>query len=248
MKIGMWTMALALLLTPVASWAEEYPIGNPGQALSAPVHTTQPVQGAVEVTNLPPVQEVHVSGGRLDEPLEVRGEVGLRISAPLPVEVVNPKASMGALILGPLKVDDTQPVRVWVENPWNPENPSAPEFTGFVLQRRFLPQSGEDRFRGTFAARPGRIFYLTDVVADIRPDTSLKVRVLAGPKSVGGSVAGVEFAEFPVAVLDGRRASTVRLGTPVPLTGEFVVEVEVVGAVQGGYFTATAMGYLAPLP
>jgi hypothetical protein len=228
---------------------EEYPINTPGQAASAPVHTTQPVQGAVEVTNLPPMQEVHISGGKLDEPLEVKGEVGLRVGSPIPVEVVNPpKATREVQVLGPLKVDDTQPLRVWVENPWNPENPSAPEFAAFALQRRFLPQPGDDRFRGTYAARPGRIFYLTDVVADIRPDTGLKVRVLTMPKGVGGSVAGVEFAEFPVAVLDARRQSSVRLATPVPLSGEFVVEVEVLGAVQGGYFSAMVMGYLVPRP
>lgn len=248
MKIGAWMIALALLRVQPMAWAEEYRIGNPTQAVSAPVHTTEPVQGAVEVTNLPPVQEVHLSGGKLDEPIEVKGEVGLRVGGPIQVEVINQKPSREESIPGPLKIDDTQPVRVWVENPWNPENPSAPEFAAFALQRRFLPQPGDDRFRGTFSARPGRIFYLTDVVADIRPDTALKVRVFTVPKGVGGSVAGVDFAEFPVAVLDVRRGSSVRLATPVPLSGEFTVEVEILGAVQGGYFSALAMGYLVPRP
>lgn len=248
MRSGVWIIALALAVAGPAARGEEYPIGNPTQAMSAPVHTTQPVQGAVEVTNLPPVQEVHISGGKLDEPLEVKGEVGLRVGGPIQVEVVNQKPSKEAPPLGPIKVDDTQPLRVWVENPWNPENPSAPEFAAFSLQRRFAPQPGDDRFRGTYAARPGRIFYLTDVVADVRPDTGLKVRVLTVPKGVGGSVTGVAFAEFPVAVLDARRGSSMRLATPVPLSGEFVVEVEVTGAVQGGYFSAMAMGYLVPRP
>lgn len=247
MRIGARLVALSLTFLPLAGLCQEYQIGNPTQAVSAPVYTTQPVEGSVQVTNLPPVQDVRVSGGKLDEPVEVRGEVGIRAGAPLLVEIVNPTASAkDSAPLGPVKVDDTQPLRVWVENPWSPETASPPEFATFAFQRRFLPAEGP--FRRTFAARPGRIFYLTDVVADIRPDTAMKMRVLTTSQSVTGVVSGVEFAEYPVAVLDARRGNGLRFATPIPLSGEFTVEVEVIGGVQGGYFSAVAMGYLAPKP
>lgn len=245
MKCSARLVALALALLPPVAPCEEYPISNPGQAMSAPVHTTQPVEGAVQVTNLPPVQEVHVTGGRLDEPLEVRGEVGLRVVTPLPVEVVNPSRPSSPS-LAPLKVDDTQPLRVWVENPWSPDSAPPPEFATFAFQSRFLPSEGP--LRRQFSPRAGRVFYLTDVVADVRPDVGLKVRVLTTPRAVAGAVSGVEFAEYAVAVLDARRGSGLRLATPVPLVGDFTVEVEVLGAVQGGYFTASVVGYQAPRP
>ncbi|NOY46455.1 MAG: hypothetical protein GXP50_13545, partial [Deltaproteobacteria bacterium] len=80
---------LVLVLGVSAAWGQEYLIRQPTEPSSQPVHLTQPVEGAVEVTNLPPVQDVRVTGGTLDGPVTVQGTVEVRTSVPLPVEVTN---------------------------------------------------------------------------------------------------------------------------------------------------------------
>lgn len=239
------TAALIFVFTAAAAWGEEYSVGNPTQALSAPVYLTRPATGAVEVTNLPEVQEVRVVGGKMDGPTEVTGEVGIRASAPLPVEITNSqKGAQDVKIVGPVWLDDARPVRVWIDNSWSPDGNGAQEFTAFAYQGRFLP--GDDRHRRTAVPRSGKVFHLTDVLVDVRPDAQLKVRLLAPAANVGGAVSGVEFAEFPLAVLDTRRAPSAQFATPVPITGEFVLEVELLSAGQGGYFSVVARGYYLP--
>jgi len=226
-----------------AAHAQEYPIANPTQASPSPVYLTRPIQGRVEVVNVPPVQDVRIVAGKPDEPMEVKGEVGVRASSPLPVEIVNPqKQSQEVQITGTVRLDDNQPVRVWVDNSWNPENPSLQEFAAFAFQGRFAPT--DERLRRTFPARPGKVFHLTDIVTDAKPDASLRIRILVAPKNVLGWVTAPDVQEIPVLVLDLRRASGAQLATPVPISGDFALEVEAAGPSQGATFTAVAVGYL----
>lgn len=240
-------VAVLLALTAPLASAQEYTIGNPAQPMASPVYVTRPVTGTVEVSNLPEVQDVRIVDGKRDGPTEVTGEVGVKATTPLPVEIMNTqKLPREVEVVGPLKLDDTQPVRVWVDNSWSPENPSGQEFAVFAYQHRFLP--GDERHRRTVSVGAGRVFHLTDLVVDVRPDAQLKARLLTTPKGVGGAVAGVEFAEFPLAVVDTRRSPTLHFTTPVPVSGDFSVDVEILQANQGGYFSAVAMGYFAPRP
>jgi hypothetical protein len=61
---------------------------------------------------------------------------------------------------------------------------------------------------------------------------------------VVGWVTGAGTSEIPVLVLDLRRAAGTRLTTPVPIAGEFTLEVETVGPNHGVTFSAVALGYL----
>lgn len=245
MKTGLGVLVLLCSLS--VSVAQEYSIGRPTDTLPAPVYLTRPTEGYVEVVNLPPVQDVRIVGGKPEGPMEVTGEVGLRLSAPIPVEISNPQsAGQDVRVVGPVRLDDNQPVRVWIDNSWNLDSQATQEFAAFAFQSRFMP--GDERHRKTMAQRDGRVFHLTDLLLDVRPDAQLKVRLLTTPRSVKGAVTGVEFGEFPLAVLDTRRSPSVHFSTPVPITGEITVEVEVLSAVQGGYFSAVALGHFAPKP
>lgn len=237
-------LRLALFLVAAGpATGQEYSITNPTQPSSTPVHLTRPILGSVEVINVPPVQDVRIVGGKPEEPLQVQGEVGLRINGPLPVELVNPpKENQEVQVSGTVRVDDTQPVRVWVDNTWNPESPSVREFAAFTFQGRFSPT--DERQRRVFRSRSGRVFYLTDLLIDSRPDAPLKVRVLAAARNVVGWVTGGGTTEIPLAVLDLRRNPSAQLGTPVPIEGDFTLEVETAGPNQGASFSAVASGYL----
>ncbi|MBE0617737.1 MAG: hypothetical protein IH608_07410, partial [Proteobacteria bacterium] len=139
---------LVLVLTlaaAVAARAQEYRIDRPGEPTSAPVYLTRPVEGRVEVQNLPAVQDVRVVGGP-EEALEVRGAVEVRTTDPLPVEVVNlPEAPRRLEVEGTVRVDDERPVRVWVANPPLPtpvpEGRAALPFAAFAARGAFAARS-----------------------------------------------------------------------------------------------------------
>lgn len=237
----------AILLAGAAvSQAQEYRIDRPAEPSSAPVHLTRPVEGRVEVRNLPPVQDVRILVGP-EDPLEVRGEVEVRAEEALPVEVLNlPELPARFEVEGTVRIDDERPVQVWVANPLPSPAAPAPDnrtFAAFVAQGTFGPK--EARVSQAFRPPEGRIFHLTDVALDARTDAVLRVRVVAASAAVAGVVSGAGAESVPLAVLDSRHGVALRLGTSVPLGGDFSVEVEALGPGQGAPFRLVASGYLS---
>ncbi|MBI5440907.1 MAG: hypothetical protein HY900_06825 [Deltaproteobacteria bacterium] len=234
--------AVTLFLAAGSVEGAEYLTTNPTQALPSPVYLTQPVEGAVEVRNLPPVQDVRIVGGRPEEPMEVRGEVGLRVGAPIPVEVTNPSQGSGRVTLsGPVKVDDSQPVRVWIDNSWSESAPTQ-EFAAFAFQGKFTGSA--ERQRRLFSTAPGRIFHLTELVLDGRPEASLRARLVVRAGALVGQITGADTGEAPVVVADLRQGGSGRLATAIPIAGDFAVDVEGIGQSPGSQFSAIAIGYL----
>lgn len=237
---------LMAVLWAVSVHAQEYRIDRPADPSSAPVYLTNRVEGRVEVTNLPPVQDVRITGG-IEGPIEVQGDVGLSTQDPLPVEVTNPIEMPEAIELkGAVRVDDAQPLRVWVEN--FPEPQEAPDlererlFTVYSFRGEFSAKDA--KVRREFRVPKGRVFHLTDLSIDAGPDAVLKVRVAAPAKEVAGSVAGSSNGEIPLALLDAQIGPSARMGTPVPLRGEFFLEVEAPAPGLGAPFWAVASGYV----
>lgn len=226
--------------------AQEYRIDRPAEPSSAPVHVTRPVEGRVEVQNLPRVQDVRIVGGP-EEPLEVRGDVEIRVEESLPVEVLNlPELPARFEVEGTVRIDDEQPVQVWVVNPPPAPTAAASEnrtYAAFASQGSFGPKDT----RVTQALRPpeGRVFHLTDLALDARTDAVLRVRVLVPAGAVAGVVSGAGADPLALAVLDSRHGTALRLGTPAPLGGEFTLEVEALGPGQGAPFRVLASGYLS---
>lgn len=242
-----------LMVGVLVSWgpvvgAQEYSVRRPTEAVSAPVHLTEPVGGQVEVTNLPEVQSVQIVGGLSDQPLEVQGEVGLRLDGPLQVEVVNPPpVPSGGGIEGPIEVIADQPLRVWVDNPAPPPLPPvAPpvKYSAYVFRSAF--EAEQSVLRRTFGPGEGEVFLLTDLTLDTRPDSLLWVRVLVRPGALAGDVTGGGDEELAVLVLDPHSGPSVRPATPVPLRGPFSIQVEAVGPGQGAPFRVLAAGTIQP--
>jgi len=234
-----------VLLGSVAAPAQEYSISDPARQRSTPVHLTEPVSGRVEVVNQPPVQDVRVVGGALDQPLEVQGEVGLRLDAPLPVELVGDLPAPVLTLDGPVSITADEPLRVWVENPPAPVAALPPvpsSYAGFAFAGVFEAQQRVRR--RTFTPPAGREFRLTDLTLDARPDVLLYVRVLAQPTVVVGGVVGAGEEELALLVLDRRSGPSARLATPIPLVGPFTVEVTVEGPGQGAPFAVLVGGTL----
>lgn len=233
-----------LLIAAGAAEAQEYRIDRPGEPSSVPVHLTEPVEGRVAVQNLPAVQDVRVVGG-VEGPVEIRGEVELRAEETLAVEVVNfPEAPTRLEVEGTVRVDDERPVQVWVVNPAASAAPAGNRtFAVFGVQGSFT--SKDTRVRRPLRAPEGQIFHLSDLTLDARTDAVLRLRVLASADAVAGVVLAPGAEALPLAVLDSRHGTSLRLGTAVPLGGEFVVEVEALGPGQGVPFRVLASGYLS---
>jgi hypothetical protein len=177
--------------------------------------------------------------------VEVQGDLGFRIPEPLLVEVANPpEIPRRVEVDGTVRVDDTQPLQVWVGNFPQPAQPAPRQFAAYAFQASFTAK--KSKARRSFLPPDGSIFHLTDLLIDTRPDAVLKVRLMAPSAAVAGSVAGAGAADLPLAVLDTRVAPLVRLGTPAPLIGEFALEVEALGPGQGTPFRLVASGYLMP--
>ncbi len=233
------------IVAAVPARAQEYLIRQPAEPASTPVHLTRPVEGRVEVTNLPEVQEVRVTGGTLDGPVPVEGEVRIRAPAPLAVEVVNPPPELPQplQVEGTVTVDDRRPLRVVVTNPPPPPPaPTAPRFAAFTL--RGTLGSRQSRVRRVFSPPEGTVFRLTGLVLDVQDGISLRARVLAHPEAIAGYVAGAPERAVPVALLDRRAGPAATVPAPVPLAGPFVLEVTAPGGAASTAFTAVAMGYL----
>ncbi len=242
-RASILALTVLALVQPVA--AQQYRIGEPGRPEPTPVYLTQPVEGRVEVGNLPAVQDVRVVEG-LGSPLEVTGRVALDGSEPLAVEVTNlPPAPESVEIGSPVRIVDEPPLRVWLENPPPPAGTASPDprtYTAFAARGTF--SSKETRVRQPFQPPEGRVFHLSDVSLDARPDAVFRVRVLAEESAVAGVVNGAGGAPVALAVLDSRRSTSVRLGTAAPLAGPFTVEVEALGPGQGAPFAVLLSGYL----
>jgi len=241
-----YATALFLVAAAAGAHSQEYRIGRPTEPEPAPVYLTRPVEGRVVVDNLPEVQDVRVVGG-FEGALPVTGQVGVTAQQALPVEVQNfPEVPQRFEVQGTVRVADEQPVRVWVANPGLSAGGAAPpderSFAAYGARGSFSAK--ETRVRQTIRPPEGRIFHLSDLTLDARSDAVLKVRVLAGGEAIVGTVSGVGAEPLPVAILDSRRAASLRLGTPVPLGGEFAVEVESLGPGQGAPFLVIAGGYL----
>ena len=235
----------AVVVAAVPAGAQEYLIRQPAEPASTPVHLTRPVEGRVEVTNLPEVQEVRVTGGTLDGPVPVEGEVRIRAPAPLAVEVVNPPPELPQplRVEGTVAVDDRTPVRVVVTNPPAPPPvPPARRFAAFAL--RGTLGSRQSRVRRVFSPPEGTVFRLTGIVLDVREGLPLRARVLADPGAIAGYVTGAPEQGVPVALLDSRAGPAAAVPAPVPLAGPFVLEVTAPGGVTSTAFTAVALGYL----
>jgi hypothetical protein len=233
------------MVAAAGAWGQEYRIGQPTEPVSAPVYLTQPVEGRVAVENLPDVQDVRLVGGAA-EPLEVRGVVGVQAQQPLSVEVMNlPELPAQMEVQGTVRVDDERPLRVLVTNAAPGAAAEADEraFAAFAARGAFSAK--ETRVRQTIRPPEGRIFHLSDLTLDARSDAVLKVRVLAAGNAIVGTVSGGGAEALPLAVLDSRHGASLRLGTPVPLGGEFAVEVESLGPGQGAPFLVLAQGYLS---
>jgi hypothetical protein len=243
MYLRLGRFACALLLVGGGGLARaDYLLKDPTQPLPAPVHVMNPVEGSVEVRNLPAVQDVRIVGGKQDEPLEVRGEVGLRVTTPLQVEVVNPAIPGGeAPFSGPIKVDDTQPLRVWIDNPWNPASAVQQDFAAYAFQGRFSTPA--ERQRRLFSSAPGRIFHLTDLVVDGRPEAHVRARLVVRAQALVGRIEGAGTGEAPLAVVDTRHATSARLVMAVPISGDFAIDVEGISQTPGSPFSAIAIGY-----
>ncbi|MDW7709110.1 MAG: hypothetical protein SCH98_01455 [Deferrisomatales bacterium] len=235
---------IVLLVAAVSASAQEYRIDRPGEPTSSPVHLTQPIEGRVEVQNLPQVQDVRVLGG-LEGPVEVRGELELRPGEGLAVEVLNfPEAPTRLEVEGTVRVDDERPVQVWVVNPTGPvTGPPNRTFASFGFEGAFGAK--ETRVQRTLHPPEGRIFHLTDLVLDARADAVLRVRLLASGAALAGVLVAQGMEPVALAVLDSRHGTTLRLGTPVPLGGGFSLEVEALGPGQGAPFRLAASGYLS---
>ncbi len=237
----------ALLLAAAPTGAQEYLIRQPAEPASTPVHLTRPVEGRVEVTNLPEVQEVRVMGGVLDGPVPVEGEVRIRAADPLAVEVVNPPPELPQPlhVEGTITVDDRRPVRVVVTNPPPAPTPLPPRrFAAFSLKGSVGAR--QTRVRGVFSPPEGRVFRLNGVVLDVREGFPVRARVLADPEAIAGYVAGAPERGIPVALLDSRAGPTAAVPTPVPLAGPFVLEVSAPPGAPSTAFTAVVTGYLEP--
>jgi hypothetical protein len=244
MVVRRMLMVGGLLLWGTVVGAEEYSMRSPTEMVSAPVHLTEPVGGRVEVTNLPEVQSVQIVGGISDQPVEVQGEVGLRLDGPLQVEVVNaPPIPAARGIEGPIEVVADQPLRVWVDNP-APPPPAAPPvmYSAYVFRSAF--EAKQTVLSRTFRPGEGEVFLLTDLTLDTRPDSLLWVRVLARPDALAGNVTGGGDEELAVLVLDPHSGPSVRPATPVPLRGSFSIQVEAMGPGQGAPFRVLAAGTL----
>jgi hypothetical protein len=226
--------------------AQESLISRPAELLPTPVYLTQPVEGRVDIGNLPPVQDVRITGGNLEGPVEVQGDLEFRVPEPLLVEVANPPEFPDLVeVKGTVRVDDTQLLPVRVLNFPEPEPPASPQFAAYAFQSAFT--SKEAKTRRSFVPPAGSVFHLTDLTIDARSDAALKVRLSALPAAVLGAVAGGGSDALPLAVLDTRTGPVTRLGTPAPLAGEFFVEVEALGGRgQGAPFHLVASGYLLP--
>lgn len=255
MGLGRLVAGLVVGGLAVSALAQEYRIGEPAQPSSMPAYLTRPVEGVVAVTNFPEIQDVRIlEGGTLQGPVEVQGEVQIRVpeESLLPVEVVNaPPFPESFRIEGDVRLDDEQPVRVWVENfpapsPPSLAGPGRPQFAAFAFRGAF--SSKEQVHRRTFRLPEGMTFHLTDLALDARPDALLRVRLTAVPSRIDGavSVVGEGPEEIPLAVLDAARATTVRLGTAAALSGEFSLVVEAPGPGQGAPFSVVASGSLEP--
>lgn len=240
----------AVAMVGASAGAQEYLIRKPGEPLSTPTHLTRAVEGRVEVTNLPEVQEVRITGGTLEGPLDVRGEVGIRTTGPLAVEVLNPAPFPARLeVTGTVRVDDAEPLRVQVEN--LPRTP-APAPVATPVQKRFVAYAfrgeftaKEARLRRTYRVPPGPTFQVTDLTLDARPDAVLKVRLTAPASAIGGTVVGPGEGELlPVAVFLSTQVTSVHLSTPVPLKEGFTLEVEALGPGEGAPFSVLASGYV----
>ncbi len=241
-----WTVVLAVLLWAPAAAGQEYLIRQPTEPTSSPVHLTRPVEGRVEVTNLPPVQAVRVVGGSLDAPVPVEGEVEIRVRQPLPVEVVNPQAEppRPLEVTGTVSIDDRAPVRVVVTNPAAApagRTRAARRFGAFVFRGTLRPD--QDRARRTFSPPKGKVFHMTGLVIEAR-DGALRARAKAGAGSVEGFVAGAGGAEIPFAVATQGVGTGAALPVPVPLAGPFTLEVTAPGREGPAPFTVVATGYL----
>ncbi|RMG89448.1 MAG: hypothetical protein D6708_09930 [Candidatus Dadabacteria bacterium] len=243
--LGAAVIAVGLVLAAPAR-GQEYRIDRPSEPESQPVHLTAPVEGTVEVTNLPPVQDVRVVGGALEGPVPVQGTVEIRTGAPLPVEVTNPApAAEGPVeVQGTVAVDDRVPLRVVVTNPPPaPERRPEPRFAAFSFEGVF--RAGQAAVRRTFTPPEGQVFHATGLVLDARTDAFLRLRLLAEAGAVAGDVVGAPGA-VPLGLLDSRVGPTAPLSPPVPLRGAFVVEVEAPAGSLGAPFRATVTGYLRP--
>lgn len=240
-------LILAVLALARAADAQEYRIQHPTAPEPVPVYLTRPVEGRVDVGNLPAVQDVRVVEG-LGGPLEVTGRVAIDASQPVPVEITNlpPAPPPSPQSDAPVRVRDDPPLRVWVENSQAaaaaPPAPEARTFAAFAARGAF--SSKESRVRKPFRAPAGRIFHLSDVSLDARPDAVLRVRILADESSVAGVVEGAGGEPLAVAVVDSRQGPSVRLGTAAPLAGSFTVEVEAAGPGEGAPFSVVVSGYL----
>lgn len=257
MRLKILLATLAVCGLAAFATAQEYRIGEPEQPSSMPTYLTRPVEGFVEITNFPEVQDVRIlEGGTLQGPVQVQGEVQIRLpdQTPLPVDVVNaPPFPESFKIEGDVRLDDAQPVRVWVDNfpeprPTAPSREPRPQFAAFAFRGAF--SSKQAATRRSFRLPEGMTFYLTDVIIDTRPDALLKVRVTATASRIDGavSVVGEDLPEIPLAVVDARSTPTVRLGTAAPLSGEFTIVVEASGPGEGAPFSVIASGSLEPAP
>jgi len=170
----------------------------------------------------------------------------VRSAEPLPVEVLNLPAIPTRLeVEGTVRVDDERPLRVWVANA-APAAAPAPEeraFAAYAARGAFSAK--ETRVRQSLRPPEGRIFHLSDLTLDARPDAVLRVRVLVKPEAVAGAVSPAGPEALPLALLDSRHGVSLRLGTPLALGGEFVLEVEALGPGQGAPFLVVAGGYLS---
>ncbi len=241
--LGALPAALVLVLGVSAAWGQEYLIRQPTEPSSQPVYLTQPVEGTVEVTNLPAVQDVRVISGTLDGPVSVQGAVEVRASTPLPVEVTNPApVRRGPVeVEGTVTVDDRAPVRVLVTNLPSP-TPAKPEERFAVFSFRGVLGGNRGVVRETFTPPQGMVFHATGVTLDCRADAFLRLRLLADARAVDGQVAAD--GAVPLFLLDSRVAPTASLNRPVPFRGPFVVEVEAPKGL-GAPFTAVVTGYVS---
>lgn len=226
---------LAALSVYSGALAEQYSISNPTEQIPTPVRVAEPIEGRVEVTNFPEVQEI-------------TGEVGLVVQEPLQVQLSTPLEFPEVVeIEGIVEIDDANAVRVTVENFPKPAAIPVRSYIAFVAKGDINSKHPLDK--KSFPVPKGKIFHLTDIVVDVPIDLVLSGRITAPAGNIAGIVAGMKIGEIPLAVLDTRQTLNVHAVTPTPLINEF--SLEVMGNVrkeEAVPFSVVVSGYLIDAP
>ena len=160
MKSKMFLFVAVVLVSSIAS-AEQYSISNPTEPIPSPVRVVGPIEGEVQVTNFPEIQEI-------------RGEVQLVVEDLLQVQVSNPLEFPETInVEGVVEIDDEKAVRVAVQNFPKPDPPPTRSFAAFVAKGDIDEKNSSNK--QTFQVPKGKIFQAYRLTIFYSPDLLARV-------------------------------------------------------------------------